>query len=232
MSKPTRLDEAWGQRPGESSEAWFRRTFGPMPAPTDVGETADSKPVVVASSRLRRASASLERSVPSTYRWCHLDAPELPGRVYGPAIRIGKEACHEARVCLMGASRAGKTSLAVAMLRAWVEKHECGAVFVAAHKLGLARLQHPAGHGEAELVETAMRASLVLIDDLGSERDFPSNAIPDVIFERHAQDLPTWVTTGLTREPLVARYGAGVVARLFERARVIHVGAKTADKPR
>jgi hypothetical protein len=71
-----------------------------------------------------------------------------------------------------------------------------------------------------------MRAPLVLLDDIGSERDFPTNPIPDVIFERHAQDLPTWATTGLTRDPLVARYGAGVVARLFERARVIHVGAK------
>jgi len=76
------------------------------------------------------------------------------------------------------------------------------------------------------LVETAMRAPLVLLDDIGSERDFPTNPIPDVIFERHAQDLPTWATTGLTRDPLVVRYGAGVVARLFERARVIHVGAK------
>jgi hypothetical protein len=113
------------------------------------------------------------------------------------------------------------------MLRAWVAKHERAAMFVAAHRLGVARIQHPAGHGEAELVEAAMKAPLILLDDLGSERDFPTNPIPDVIVERHAQDLPTWVTTGLPREPLVARYGAGVVARLFERARVIHVGARS-----
>lgn len=149
-----------------------------------------------------------------------------------PAIGIGKIACHEPRVCLMGTSRGGKTSLAVAMLRAWVAKHERAAMFVPAHRLGVARIQHPAGHGEAALVESAMRVPLVLLDDLGSERDFPTNPIADVIFERHVQDLPTWVTTGLTREPLVARYGAGVVARLFERATVIHVGASLQKRHR
>jgi DNA replication protein DnaC len=170
--------------------------------------------------------ASLKRSIPPTYAWATLDAPELPERVYAPAIVIGQTVCHEPRVCLMGASRSGKTSLAVAMMRAWVVKQERPALFVAAHRLGMARLQHPAGHGEAELVETAMRAPLVLLDDLGSEREFTMSPVADVIFERHAQDLPTWITTGLARDPLVARYGAGVVARLFERARVISLSPR------
>ncbi len=41
-----------------------------------------------------------------------------------------------------------------------------------------------------------------------------------------AEGLSTWVTTGLTREQLVKRYGLGVVARLFERGMVIHVGGR------
>ena len=229
MSRPTRVDESRGMRPGESVADWFRRTFGAMPVPTtESAPEPEPDPAPPVSPRLRRASASLERSIPPAYRWATLDAPELPSRVYVPAIGIGKNASHESRVCLMGTSRAGKTSLAVAMVRAWVVKHERAAMFVPAHRLALARLQHPAGRGEADLVEQAMQAPLVLLDDLGSERDFPSNPIADVIFERHAQDLPTWMTTGLTRDPLVARYGAGVVARLFERARLIHVGARTA----
>jgi hypothetical protein len=222
MSRPLRVDESLGRRPGETANEWFEREFGPIPAPTALDSTPDPTPA--ANARLRRASASLERSIPPAYSEARLDAPELSERVYGPAIGVGKSACHSPRVCLMGSSRAGKTSLGVAMLRAWVAHHERGAVFVAAHRLGVARIQHPAGRGEAELVEAAMTAPLVLLDDLGSERDFPTNPIADVIFERHAQDLPTWMTTGLTRQPLVARYGAGVVARLFERAHVIHVG--------
>ena len=37
-------------------------------------------------------------------------------------------------------------------------------------------------------------------------------------------DRPTWVTTGLTREQLVKRYGTGMVARVFDKATVIRLG--------
>ena len=223
MTGPTRVTEFPVLQPGESHDAWFKRTFGSMPTPTTESLVASTP---TTSPRLRRARASLERSIPSAYAWATLDAPELPERVYGPAIGIGQMAYHQPRVCLIGPSRVGKTSLAVAMLRAWVAQHERSAMFVASHRLGMARIQHPAGHGEAELVEAAMRAPLVLLDDLGSERDFGMSPVADVVFERHAHDRPTWITTGLTREPLVARYGAGVVARLFERARVISLGPR------
>ena len=56
------------------------------------------------------------------------------------------------------------------------------------------------------------------------------NPIPDIIFARHAEDRPTWVTTGLTREQLVKRYGLGVVARIFERAKVIRLGEGVSAK--
>jgi ATP-dependent exoDNAse (exonuclease V) beta subunit len=93
-----------------------------------------------------------------------------------------------------------------------------------------ARIQHPAGHGEPDVVDDAMKFPLALIDDLGSERDTAANAVPDVIFARHAEDLPLWVTTGLTRAQLRGRYGAGIVGRLFERATVIPVGGNGAGK--
>src|ERR1700678_2477139 len=101
MSRPTRVDESFGRRPGESDDDWFRRVFGPMPAAT-VEPTADPAPTI--HPRLRRASASLERSIPRTYAWATLDAPELSERVYMPAIGIGKIAYRESRVCLMGSS--------------------------------------------------------------------------------------------------------------------------------
>ena len=65
---------------------------------------------------------------------------------------------------------------------------------------------------------------MVLLDDIGSERDTAANALPDVVFERHAEDRPLWVTTGLSKEQLVARYGEGIVGRLFERSSVIRMG--------
>jgi DNA replication protein DnaC len=176
------------------------------------------------SSKRHDALGALERTIPPAYQWSRFSAPELPMRVAPSAIAQAQASWRDPRVCLMGVSRAGKTSLAVAMLRQWVRSSERSAAFLRAYKLAGARLRHPAGHGEPEIVELALKAPLVLIDDLGCERDSPTNAVVDVIFERHDDGLPTWVTTGLTREQLLARYGLGVVARIFERARVVRVG--------
>ena len=168
----------------------------------------------------------LERTIPPSYRWARFDSEELAERAPQASIPVAEASSAEPRVCLMGVSRAGKTSLGVAMLRAWVLRARRPAAFVHAYRLGVARIQHPAGHGEPEAVDIAMRMPLILLDDLGSERDHACSAVSDVIFERDAQGLATWVTTGLTREQLVKRYGLGVVARVFERAKVIHVGGK------
>jgi hypothetical protein len=35
------------------------------------------------------------------------------------------------------------------------------------------------------------------------------SAVPDVIFERHAENRPTWVTTALTRDQLVKAMARG-----------------------
>ncbi len=128
------------------------------------------------------------------------------------------------KLVFAGRTGAGKTSLAVACLRRWAASAGRVAAFVHAYELAVARLQHPAGHGEPELVEHAMMLPMVLVDDIGSEREMAGNAVHDVVFARHAEDRALWVTTGLTRAQLVTRYGAGIVRRLLERARVIQVG--------
>jgi DNA replication protein DnaC len=220
-NEPRRLLGGAGLRPGESPEDWFRREIGPIPPPApDVDEPAGASE----NEQRRAALSALEKTIPASYRWSRFSAPELRPRVPAPALAFAQDAWRHDRVCLMGASRAGKTSLAVAMLRRWASHASRPAAFVHAYRLGVARILHPAGHGEPELVDSAMRAPLVLIDDLGGERDHAHSAIPDVLVERHAENRPTWVTTGLTREQLVKRYGQGIVARVFERATMIGVG--------
>jgi hypothetical protein len=221
-NEPRRLLGNAGPQPGESSEDWFRREIGPIPPPAPGADV----PADASGNEQRHAAVSaLEKTIPDSYRWARFSAPELRQRVPAPAFAWAEDAWQHDRVCLMGASRAGKTSLAVAMLRRWVSHANRPAAFVHAYRLGVARIIHPAGHGEPELVEFAMRAPLVLIDDLGGERDHTHSALPDVLVERHAENRPTWVTTGLTREQLVKRYGQGIVARVFERATMIRVGA-------
>jgi DNA replication protein DnaC len=225
---PKRLSADEGPRTGEPIPDWFRRVFGEIPAPTSDMDAADH-----AQFRERRHEAlrSLARSIPPVYRWASLVAPELAERVAMPdAIACARRICLSPRVCLMGASRVGKTSLAVAMLRRWVSEHGRNAEFIAVHRLGFARIQHAAGHGEPEIVERAMKAPLALLDDVGSERDTGTNPVPDIVFERHAAQRPTWVTTGLTREQLVARYGTGTVSRLFDQTKVLRLGSGEASE--
>jgi DNA replication protein DnaC len=225
---PKRLCADEGLRPGESIPDWFRRVFGEMPAPTadmDADEHAQFR------ERRHEALRSLARSIPPVYRWASFIAPELAERVATPgAIADARRICLSPRVCLMGASRTGKTSLAVAMLRRWVSEHGRHAEFIAVHRLGFARIQHAAGHGEPEIVDLAMKAPLTLLDDVGSERDTGTNPLPDIVFERHAAQRPTWVTTGLTREQLLKRYGTGVVSRLFDQTKVLRLGSGEASE--
>jgi len=219
-STPKPFLDGSAQQPGESAEDWFRRTFGAMPPPT----LADDAPEEPSSSARSTALSALEKTVPASYLWARFGAAELAQRVPKPAVGWAESAWKHDRVVLMGLSRAGKSSLAVAMLRRRAAERRAPSAFLHAYRLSVARIQHAAGHGEPELVETAMRTPLVLIDDLGGERDHAMSAIPDILVERHAEGRATWVTTGMTREQLGARYGEGIVARLFERATVIRVG--------
>jgi hypothetical protein len=211
-----------GGLPGETPEQWFVRIFGKPPPPTaDMDIPQDTS----FEDRRREAMVSLERTIPPAFQWARFAAPQLALRVLPrSAASEGQAASESARMCLIGAARAGKTSLAVAMLRRRVSKTGMTAIFFPAQRLGMARIQHPAGHGEPDIVDQAIHIPLALIDDLGHERDMSMNAIPDIVSERHAANRATWITTGMTREQLVTRYGQGTVARLFEGAKVIRLG--------
>jgi DNA replication protein DnaC len=221
---PFRSEHSGGDAPreGESTVEWFRRVFGEMPPPTVDMDGAEEAPL---RERRHEARMALERTIPPVYRWARFSAPELAHRVIDPdAIADARALCQSTRVVLMGPSRAGKTSLAVAMLRQWVSESSNYAGFIPSHRVGIARILHAAGHGEPEIVDRAMTTPLALLDDLGCERDTSTNPLPDVIFERYAANRPTWITTGLTREQLEKRYGTGVVTRMFDRAKVIRLG--------
>jgi DNA replication protein DnaC len=217
-SRPARIDP-------EEAVARFRALCGDFRGPTlPEGATREQ----TTRDGRQDAGARLLRTVPPAYRWARFDAPEMAARV-GSALGRARERAlwRQPRIVFTGRAGTGKTSLAVACLRQWVDERAAPAVFAHAYALATARLQHPAGHGEPEVVERAMTAPLTLLDDLGSERDSAGSAAPEVVFVRHAENRPLWVTTGLTRPQLVARYGEGIVRRLFERATIVSLG--TAD---
>ncbi len=161
-------------------------------------------------------------SIPRSFRWATLDAAALRLRVARPqAIAEGEAALSSAALLLTGPSGSGKTSLACALLRAWEAREpRRRGVFAPAWQLGVARAQHGLGHGEPPEVERAMSAALLVLDDVGSERNTATNAVPDVIFARALDGLPTWVTTWMTPDAVAQRYGDGIARRLFEEGRV------------
>jgi DNA replication protein DnaC len=129
---------------------------------------------------------------------------------------------------LFGPSGSGKTSLACALLRAWEARDvRRRGVFLPAWKLAVARAQYGLGHGEPPEVERALSAALLVLDDLGSERNTATNAVPDVIFERAYAGRLTWVTTWMTAEQVAQRYGDGIARRLWERGRVTVIACGT-----
>ena len=213
----------------EEAEAEFKRQFGDIPPPTpdmDPPEDIEQRTKVEA---LRATEATIDLE----HQWARFAAPEMPARVGNPeAIVAARTAWREPMVLLTGPSGAGKTSLAVAMLRVWVSQHSRAGGFFHAILVGAAGIRHPAGHGEPELVAQAKRLPCIVLDDIGSERDTSTNDIPEIILVRHSQRLATFVTTGLTRAQLAARYGDGIARRLTERSMVLKFGPLPAAPPK
>jgi DNA replication protein DnaC len=75
-------------------------------------------------------------------------------------------------------------------------------------------------------VSAAIRADLLVLDDLGQEARNDLNPIRDILFEREERRVPTWVTTGFGPEELATMYGGGVLRRVYERAEQITLTVK------
>lgn len=171
-------------------------------------------------------------TVPLRFRWA-LDASRelLDARISFALIPGGLAWARmpETRgLVLRGASGAGKTSLAVAMFGAWLEgRREPGARFVDVVSLSLARARHPLGQGEAPAILEAMRAPLVVLDDLGQEQPNRAEIVVDVVMARHNANLPTWATTWLGDDDIARRYSGGVLRRLTEGAKVAELELPT-----
>lgn len=124
---------------------------------------------------------------------------------------------------LSGPTGAGKSTAAAVALREVLLGGWSGTVgWHSARELAHAARMWPLGEGEAPLLSRARRVGLLVIDDLGLERD-PLDLI-DILHDRYDGMRPTWVTTGLSVAGLEARYGDAVVRRLTEGAAVVVVG--------
>lgn len=189
------------------------------------------------ATALTHALGLTRASIPPRFRWTIDVAPDLlASRVKAPRALVdrGLDAPPSQSLLFTGQTGAGKTSLAVAMLDAWVRVdpyRRRGSLFVEASWLSRARARHRLGQGEAQLVADAIEAPLLLLDDLGQEREDRDGCITDVVYGRSNLDLPTWVTCGLANGDLSAfadhlsrRYDGGFVRRILETGKRVELG--------
>jgi len=181
----------------------------------------------------REAIRAFETHLPPRFRWSRLDHPEFRKRVSLPTIPPRPPDAMS--VLLFGASKVGKTTLAVALLRALLEAkvathpfaseddvkaaaRQCR--FVPARRLGFAATVP----GDPLEIRRAMRAPVLLLDDLGKDADIKSNPVPAIIAERHDEERVTWITTELTPSEILKRYGGGIARRICDGAATIRFG--------
>lgn len=208
----------------------------------ECGEPVDHLKTCVACLERVNLQAQLQRthsSIPLRFRWALSPAViTLTSRVRASTelVRRGLANPPSSSLLFMGPTGAGKTSLAVAMLDAWVRldpTRRQGAFFLEASWLSRARARHKLGGDESPLVVEAMKAPLLLLDDLGQEREDRDGCISEVVWARDNAELPTWVTCGLATaeqtsdafaEVLSRRYDGGFVRRVVEHGKIVTLG--------
>lgn len=172
----------------------------------------------------RRAGDAL----PPAFRWAELGAPLLAERVRNPpALPAAATLRADERAVFTGASGAGKTSLAAAASRHAAVEAGLELRFESAFMLSTARVKHPLGEGDPEIITQAERAGLLVIDELGSEEPRYREVLKEVIFARHWHSRATWVTTWMKLEDLAVAYGDGILRRIFQEATVIDCEGKS-----
>ena len=126
-----------------------------------------------------------------------------------------------AGLLLWGGYGVGKTSLAVALMRSWLDDSRRPALFVTAPDL-LDRLrasyQHDAEGSEDDVLRAVREVPFLVLDDLGAERvtDWVRERLFVVINHRHDHQMPTVYTSNLYPDGLADQLGERIVNRLIE----------------
>lgn len=172
-------------------------------------------------------SAAFDRlndSVPERYRDCRFGSERV---AFVDQSKAGSIAAASQRGLLItGPAGFGKTTMAVAKLYQAFEQGRRSCMFVSAPELATARRVHPLGDGDAPLVARAMSVGVLVLDDVGKEKQDMSGVVSEVIFHRHAKNKRTIVTASFGVDAARAAYDDGIARRLFEEEWVILGGAK------
>jgi DNA replication protein DnaC len=192
-------------------------------------------------ARIAAAKALGGSGVPSL-EWCSFgDARFLAcyGGTKAVLDRVMGWRPHCGSLVLSGPTGAGKTLCAIALARRQILRlrepdlapsvtRYCERVrFFTAECLVRASREHPLGQGTAPTITMATTASLLVLDELGSEGTDRDGVLFALVNDRYVRGLETIVTTPHDKASLSTRYGDAFVRRLLDRGELIEMGAKS-----
>ena len=184
----------------------------------------------------KRAEASKQKrfqSIPVHLRWASLDNQNLlKERIHNSDVVATIANCvgvlitrNVSTVLIVGPAGTGKSSLSCAIMREVGDLPRWrSAIWQCAVKLGRARMDSALG-AVPPAIEDACNASLLVLDDLGSEHQAGIDSLREVIHHRHHAELPTIYTSWMRPEDLADRYGEGTARRITERATIVRMGS-------
>lgn len=196
------------------------------PNPSRPGRRPPDPPEDVAEIRRMESRLAALNSIPESYRDARFEADQLRKTVDKRAQAKATGLVDAPFVTLHGPSGMGKTPLAVALFASKLNAASWPSGWfksAAAIVGGCSATEH------GEDVRRALSVRMLLLDDVGQEANYEwcSAIVRLIVEERDARKgkLTTIVTTNLTKEAVVQRYGEGCAKRLFRDAD-IHVGKR------
>ncbi|MEY4548968.1 MAG: IstB-like binding protein [Pseudomonadota bacterium] len=174
------------------------RSLRIVPPPTEAGAEAARAAAQKAAHEARLRQQAARRA--------------LEPRVRDPRLLAALQLADTRCALLLGPTGIGKTSAA-----RWARIRH-GGCWIRAIDLGSCERRHTLGHGKPPLLDRAVDAPVLYLDDLGTEDSRDVGVLQDVIDQRYSAQPPraTFVTTGLTLDGLRAHLGAPTVRRLLE----------------
>ena len=156
------------------------------------------------------------KRIPIKHRNATLRAPWLGELAGVENMALAHDVAADNRGALfVGETRAGKTSLATAIMRERATRTRERFAFMSSFEIGTSVSRSKIGD-EPEALRKAKSVPLLLIDELGGEDASQAPLIWETIYTRNARSLTTYVTTGLPAAAIDARYGSGALGRLRE----------------
>lgn len=134
---------------------------------------------------------------------------------------------------LVGSAGVGKTYLTHAMANCFIEKQQY-TIFTTATNLNNDFLKYHTTFNEDKLkyFEPYLECDVLIIDDLGTEsmlKNVTKEYLFTLINERQIYERLTIVTTNLTADGIIERYGERIFSRLFNKANSISLEIKGKD---